>query len=82
MPLPQRMTVEEWNDVWFPRVQPLRHAPAHLMIYQVMKGQVLFEDVLYDIVAWAPPKGKAYVEATRVPQGETEHGRRNRDDKR
>lgn len=70
--MPARMTVDEWNDVWFLRVtlEP-SGSRGHLMIYQTMKGIVSYNGVRYRVVGWAPPgPDKPFVEASKiVPPG-------------
>jgi hypothetical protein len=65
--IPKRMTFKEWSEVWFDKITPIQTpTQGSLMIYQVMKGRVQFENKFYEVVAWRPPTGKPYVEVTQL----------------
>jgi hypothetical protein len=63
------MTVHEWENNWAKKVKRVPNQPGgFLMVYQAMDALVTYRGKHYHVVAWCPPVGARYVEATLVQQ--------------
>lgn len=60
--LPETMSLQVWNDIWFARVEPIPYSGNdRLMVGQVMSGYVKYDGKKYRVVGWAVPGSKPYV---------------------
>lgn len=66
--IPRRMSLKEWNDVWFDKVTPVKsQAKGFLMINQLMTGVVKFKGKHYRVTVWGKVgNNPALVETTEI----------------
>ena len=61
--LPERITVRQWNEDWWPVVEEnIVNAPGHLMYGQLHRWHVVYKDKKYLVTVWKSPGSKSYVE--------------------